>query len=242
MDGEVCMSQSAPRQPRESTYGRKPLGLVVFLENIGHISGIDLPQWAMNVIDFVAEEYAKIALRVQGAHRKYARVWILEDEAATGANLTATLIGASRTHRVDVLVLSHGLPDKILGYKGVHIGNETFLPLIAAYRADPSLLNLRAVWQMNCYGMSMARVWTQLGAESVNGSIGVNWLPEPALSFFLHDWLHGRSFASSVERSSNRAQRWWSYIYRRTPDRQLHPRLRSSTQVVLGKKDVGFAE
>jgi hypothetical protein len=232
--------QPTPRQPRENTYGRKPVGLVVFLENIGHISGINLPQWAMDGIDFVAEEYAKLALRWQGVYRKYDRVWILEDEQATGPNLTATLIDASRTHRVDVLVLSHGMPDQILGFKGLRIGNETFQPLIAAYRTNPTLLNLRAVWQMNCYGMSMARIWTQLGADSVNGSIGVNWLPEPALSFFLHDWLHGDSFATAVERSSNRAQRWWSHLYRRTPDRQLHPRLRSSSQMVLGNRDVAF--
>lgn len=230
----------APRKPRTGAYGLRPLGLVVFLENIGHISGIDLPQWAMNIIDFVAEEYTKIALRVQGVHRKYDRVWILEDETATGPNLTATLLAASRSHRVDVLVLSHGMPEQILGYKGIHIGSETFQPLIDAYEADPTLLHLRAVWQMNCYGMSMARIWTALGARSVNGSIGVNWLPEPALSFFLHDWLHGCSYASAVERSSTRAQHWWSLIYRRGADHQLHPRLRSSCQVVLGREDTNF--
>lgn len=225
---------------RDSAYGLRPLGLVVFLENIGHISGVDLPQWTMNIIDFVAEEYAKLSLRWNGVYRKYDRVWILEDEQATGENLTATLIAASRSHRIDVLVLSHGLPDQILGYKGVRIGAETFDPLIAAYRKDPSLLHLRAVWQMNCYGMSMAHVWTDLGAVSVNGSIGVNWLPEPALSLFLHEWLHGSSYASAVERSSTRAQHLWSLIYRRGSDHQLHPRLRSSAQVVLGSQDIDF--
>lgn len=235
--GAAVDGPAAPRQPDYRKHLTPPAGLVVFLENIGHISGINLPTWATIIIDFVAEEYAKLAMRWQGVYRRYDRVWILEDERATGPDLTAALIAASRTHRVDVLVLSHGQPDTILGYKGLQIGAETFVPLIEAYRADTSLLNLRAVWQMNCYGMSMARTWQALGADSVNGSIGVNWLPEPALSFFLHDWLHGYSYSHAVERSSLRAQRWWSNLYRPGPDRTLHPRLRSSKQVVIGARD-----
>lgn len=213
---------------------------MVFLENIGHISGLDLPQWAMDVIDFLAEEYAKLAMRWHGVYRNYDRVWILEDEEATGENLTSTLLAASRSHRVDVLVLSHGLSDAILGYKGLRIGDETFSPLIARYREDKSLLNLRVVWQMNCYGMSMASRWLALGARNVNGSIGVNWLPEPALSLFLHEWLHGQSYAAAVVDSTNRAQRWWSLLYHRRPDGLLHDKLQSSCQVVLGAGDTTF--
>lgn len=227
---------------RPSTPPPPPLGLVVFLENIGHISGLTLPPWLMNVIDFVAEEYTKIMLRLQGIHRRYDRVWILEDTRATGPDLRANLIGASRTHRVDVLVLSHGMPDEILGYKGLRIGCETFDPLIAEYQENPALLNLRVVWQMNCYGMSMAETWRNLGAIGVNGSIGVNWLPEPAMSFFLHDWMHGYSYSEAVARSSTRAQAWWSRIYKPTPERQLNQRLQSSRQVVMGSHDVRFEE
>lgn len=237
---QTTPSPERPAAPRQREYRKSltaPAGLVVFLENIGHISGIALPNWAMEIVDFVAEEYAKLALRWQGVYKRYDRVWILEDAQATGPDLTATLIAASRTHRVDVLVLSHGMPDAILGYKGLRIGAETFLPLIERYREDTTLLNLRAVWQMNCYGLSMARTWQALGADSVNGSIGVNWLPEPALSFFLHDWLHGYSYSHAVERSSLRAQRWWSKLYRTGTNRDLHPRLRSSRQIVLGARD-----
>ena len=31
----------------------KPLALVVFLENVGHIAGLNLPQWAMNTIEML---------------------------------------------------------------------------------------------------------------------------------------------------------------------------------------------
>ena len=72
----------ANNTPQDSR--QKPLALVVFLENVGHIQGIPLPQWAQNVIDFVTEEYAKLLLRLYGAYRRYRRVIILEDREATG--------------------------------------------------------------------------------------------------------------------------------------------------------------
>ena len=50
---------------------QKPLALVVFLENVGHIAGLKLPQWLMDGIDFVTEEYAKILLHLYGAYRRY---------------------------------------------------------------------------------------------------------------------------------------------------------------------------
>ena len=60
----------------------KPIALMVFLENVGHIHGLPLPQWAMDVVDYVTEEYAKVLLRIYGAYRHYTKVIILEDEQA----------------------------------------------------------------------------------------------------------------------------------------------------------------
>ena len=70
----------------------KPLALIVFLENVGHIAGLKLPQWAMNTVDFVTEEYAKALLHLYGAHRRYDRVLVLEDARATGPQLAAALL------------------------------------------------------------------------------------------------------------------------------------------------------
>ena len=63
--------------------GGRPLALIVFLENVGYINGVKLPRWAMAAIDWATEEYAKLLLRLLGAHRRYDRVIILEDAAAT---------------------------------------------------------------------------------------------------------------------------------------------------------------
>ena len=60
---------SIDRSPQPDIQCSRPLALVVFLENVGHIHGINLPQWAMDIIDFASEEYAKVLLRLYGAHR-----------------------------------------------------------------------------------------------------------------------------------------------------------------------------
>jgi hypothetical protein len=217
-----------------STPPPPPLALVVFLENTGYIIGRNLSPTAMNVIDFVSEEYAKLALRFAGVYSRYDSVIILEDDRATGPDLRAALIGASRTHRVDLLILAHGLPGAIIGYKGLRVGAETFTPLIAEYRHDPVLLNLHMVWQMNCYGATLAPLWRELGATVVNGSVGVNWVPEPALSTFLHRWMRGNSFGDSVLASQGVAERFWGKLYRPPAHCELHPRLESSRQIVMG--------
>lgn len=217
-----------------STPPPPPRALVVFLENGGHISGVNLPRWVSALVDFAAEEYAKLALRLHGAYRAYDRVFVLEDDRATGPDLSAALIAASRTHRVDLLILAHGAPGRIIGHKGKQIGHETWQPLLDSYSRDRHLLRLRAVWQMNCYGLSLTQLWRDLGAISVNGSVGVNWLPEPSLSLFLRAWLRGDSFGGAVVRSSSTAERWWRTVYRSGVESTPHPRIDSSRQVVVG--------
>lgn len=222
------------RAPGADGAPTSPLALVILLENTGRITGVTLPGAVMRIIDFVAEEYAKFTLRLHGVWRRYDRVLLLEDARATGPALRAALIAASRTHRVDVMILAHGLPYAIVGHRGFLIGPETFGPLLEEYRANPSLLNLRMVWQMNCYGVTLSVMWRALGATVVNGSAGVNWLPEPSLSVFLRHWMRGASYATSVQRSVARAEQMWRPIYRPQADASPHPRIRTSRPIILG--------
>ena len=229
----------AGKQPGNRTrISPQPSALVVFLENVGHIAGLDLPQWAMNVVDFVTEEYAKVLLRLYGAYRRYDRVIILEDENANGPALVDALVQASATHQVDLLLLVHGHRHCLVGYKAEqNIGKETFEPLLAAYRRDPQLLNLRMVYGLNCYGATLAPVWTALGAKTVNGSGGVNWFPEPSLSIFLINWLGGSSYSQALQRSNSGANRFWRLILPSQPNGGDHPAILSSRQIVYGEKD-----
>lgn len=224
---------------------RKPLALVVFLENVGHVAGLRLPQWAMNTIDALTEEYAKVLLRVYGAHRRYDRLLILEDAHATGPELQAALLVASRTHTVDLLLLVHGHEGQLVGHKGrCRVGSETFDELRRRVTADPACLDLRIVYGLNCYGLSLAPVWLELGARAVNGSPGVNWFPEPSLSVFLRRWLAGHPYSEAVIASNDTASRWWRRLLKTkngAPD-AVHPWIQSSRQVLYGVCDVRIAE
>ena len=216
----------------------KPLALVVFLENVGHLAGLKLPQWAMSTIDFVTEEYAKLLLHWHGAYRRYDRISVLEDQRATGAQLASALLQTSRTHTVDLLLLVHGHDGQLVGYLGrERVGAETFDALQAARRQDPASLDLRMVYGLNCYGLSLAPRWLALGAKVVNGSPGINWFPEPSLSIFLRKWLGGSTYSEAVIASNTTATRWWSKLLKSKPD-QEHPWVCSSRQVVIGHQDL----
>ena len=212
---------------------------MVFLENVGHIAGVPFPPAATQVIDFVTEEYAKLLLRLYGAYRHYDQVIILEDERATGPELVGALKQASRQHTVDLLLLVHGRPGALVGCRAqTDVGPETFQPLLAAYRQDATLLDLRMVYGVNCYGASLAPVWLALGAKAVNGAVAVNWLPEPSLSIFLRNWLGGQRFSTSLQRSHQTALRWASWLWPAALDGSDHPHIAGSRQAIFGVRDI----
>ena len=221
-----------------ASQSNKPLALVVLLENVGHIQGMNLPYWAMNTVDFVSEEYAKVLLRLYGAYRRYDRVVILEDQLATGPKFAETILAQSRTHRVDLLLLVHGHEGCLVGYRGQEmVGPETFERLRHIYSQDPDALDLRMVYGLNCFGASLASTWIDLGAKVVNGAVGVNWFPEPSLSVFLRNWLGGRPYSRAVQQSSRRANQVWYRLLRSNPQK-AHPWILSSRQIIYGHGDI----
>jgi hypothetical protein len=222
-----------------TTPSRKPLALLVLLESIGHIVGIKLPQWAMNTIDFVTEEHAKFLLKRLGVGRYYDRVVILEDEQVNGPTVVDALLTLSRTHAVDQLLLVHGLERALVGHLGkVYVDAVVFDPLLAAYRQNPELLDLRMVYGLNCYGVSLAPLWMQLGAVAVNGAVGVNWLPEPSLSLFLKRWFSGATYAEALIYSHSVAIKAGKQIWPDQADGSDHPHVAGSRQVIYGQRDL----
>lgn len=216
----------------------KAPALVVFLENVGHISGLDLPEWVKDIIDWGTEEYAKILLRLYGAYRRYDRVIVLEDARANGPELAEALLQTSRTHRVDMLLLVHGHAGMLVGHKGEKlVGAETFNRLRAIYAADPDALDLRMVYGLNCHGATLLNTWLDLGAQVANGAVGVNWFPEPSLSVFLLRWLGGAPYSQAVSKSNRSANRVWQRILPGGKNGP-HPWILSSRQVVAGRRDI----
>lgn len=205
--------------------------LIVFLENGGRVEGLKLPPWASRLLDWATEEYAKAVIWLQ-ARRHYDRIVVLEDAQATAASLWQALLAAGDAV-VDVLMLVHGQEGYACGCGEHRVGPDFFDGLRRLRAAGVARLRLRAVYQMNCYGESLAAQWLSLGAQAVNGSVGVNWLPEPSLSLFLQAWLGGRPFGEAVARSNRLASRALGLVWRPQHDHP-HPKIVSSRMVVYG--------
>ena len=230
---------AAASRPGTFLLAGKPLALVVFLENVGHVASLRLPSWVTASIDYLTEEYAKLLLRLYGAYSSYEQIVILEDARATGPQLADALLTVSRTHTVDLLLLVHGHTGLLVGHRGQQlVGDETFAPLRAARQQEPATLDLRMVYGLNCYGLTLAPTWLALGAQAVNGAVGVNWFPEPSLSIFLRRWLAGAPYSEAVVASNVTANRWWRRILRSDPAGPPHPWIVSSQQVVFGQRDL----
>jgi len=217
--------------------------LLVVLENVGHISGLDLPAWAMGIVDNVTEEYAKFLLRLLGAHRRYDRVVILEDAEVSNERMAVALFDLSKNYRVDLLLLVHGQRECLVAYRGEsYIDGALFNRLLDAYRQDPAVLNLGVVFGVNCYGASLAPTWLALGADAVNGAVGVNWLPEPSLTLFLARWLNGATYSEAVETSFRWARRVGRLVWPNTADGNEDLHVAGSRQIVYGRRDVRLSD
>lgn len=215
----------------------KPI-LIVFLENGGRVGGVNLPVWASRLLDWSTEEYAKAAVWLQ-AHRHYEPIVVLEDERATAAELWQALLAAGDA-TVDVLMLVHGQVGYACAHDDGQVTADFFEGLRRLRAAGLARFRLRAVYQMNCYGESLAADWLSLGAQAVNGAIGVNWLSEPSLSVFLHDWLGRKPFGEAVARSNRVASRTLSVIWR-PQSGQPHAKIASSRMQVFGDPDLRMA-
>lgn len=205
--------------------------LIVFLENGGRVAGLRLPRWASRLLDWSTEEYAKAVVR-RRARRHYSHVVVLEDEQATAAALWQALLAAGGA-TVDVLMLVHGQEGYACGYGQHQVGPDFFEGMRRLRAAGLASFRLRAVYQMNCYGQSLTDEWLSLGAQAVNGAVGINWLPEPSLSVFLRRWLGGRPFAEAVTASYTTASRLLGLVWRPQAGRP-HPKIASSCMVVFG--------
>jgi hypothetical protein len=210
--------------------------LIVFLENGGRVGGVDLPPWASRALDRSSQAYARAAVRLQ-ARRHYARIVVLEEEQATATHLWQALLDAGDA-TVDVLMLVHGQAGYACGHGDHQVGADFFAAMRHLRAAGLAPFHLRAVYQMNCYGQTLAAEWLSIGAQAVNGSAGVNWLPEPSLSVFLRSWLGGQTFEQAVQRSYRAASRALGLIWRpqssRAGVRQPHDKIASSRMEVFG--------
>jgi hypothetical protein len=229
------MPSVKPSTPRHALPG-SPTILLVFLENGGRVGGVKLAPWASQALDRLSQAYARAAVWLQ-ARRHYDRIVVLEEEQATAGRLWQALLDAGDA-TVDVLMLVHGQAGYACGHGDNQVGADFFAGLRGLRAAGLAPFNLRAVYQMNCYGQTLAPEWLSIGAQAVNGSVGVNWLPEPSLSVFLRNWLGGQTFEQAVQRSYRAASRALGLVWRPQPGRagvrQPHNKIASSRMEVFG--------
>lgn len=104
---------------------------------------------------------------------------------------------------VDLYIFSHGLTERFTASRGTYGDNRACTADWLQGNVRP--LKLRAVWQCNCYGSTMAPCWHALGAKVVAGSRHVNFYPT-RFAGFMRRWGGGDTgFSTAVARSDTKA-------------------------------------
>lgn len=107
-------------------------------------------------------------------------------------------------YEVDLYIFSHGLPNKFVVSLGEYGDSEMVTRRWLEANVRP--LNLRMVWQCNCYGSTLNDCWRGLGAKVTGGAQFVNFYPT-RFKGFIKRWQDGETFAGACSRSDTK----WSH-------------------------------
>lgn len=105
-------------------------------------------------------------------------------------------------YQVDLFLFTHGISGAFRTSKGTYGDNRWASGPYLMTKIKP--LNLRAVWQCNCYGSTLNGCWQKLGAQVTAGSRYVDFYPT-RWSGFMNDWLSGKTFKNAVDNSDTAA-------------------------------------
>lgn len=200
-----------PRLEVPPSVGKKVL--IVLQENSGKLdympNSIPENEKAMieAVIDTLAETFEDLKTSLQTVG-KYDKVVLLTDNNCKRSKLLQNLVFYTKQGwTIDLLIMGHGnvevlslKDDYLTGRTQNNIGNIWTL-LTDARRQGLSRLNLRLVYMCNCWGATTCNDWRAIGAKIAIGPQQVNVMPEPQITFFLHNWISGQK-ANEAARSS----------------------------------------
>lgn len=175
--------------------------LIVLQENSGQTpldSSVPtaLRQQVTALVDGLAETFENVKTTLQSAGR-YDVVHLLTDNSCSRAKLLDALVSEARTGRsIDLIVLGHGSPEKLVLKVTPHLrgganGNIRSL-LTDAQARGVNNLKLRMVYMCNCFGSTLNDDWLAIGAKVSIGSHQLDMMPEPMTTFFIHNWLAGQ--------------------------------------------------
>ncbi len=146
--------------------------------------------WLQTVSDAGIERIARQQIINAGVLSAYGRVIFLEGADFTAARLKSTLQSLTPSYVIDLHILTHGSTSEFGVANRITDADVLSLKQITGLR-------LRSVYQMNCYGSYLSSEWSSAGARTVNGAVGINYMPLGYFSF-LTNWLKGVQFGGAV--------------------------------------------
>ena len=214
----------APTQPLPASYGQKVL--IVLQENTGRL--VYLPdgtpaevQALVNaVVDRLAETFENLKSTLQ-ANGKYNKVVLLTDVNCTRAKLLENLVFYTKQGMtIDLLILGHGSPNALTIYGRQYLTGQTstnlgnIRTLLTDARAQGcQKLNLRLVYMCNCDGSTTNDDWIAIGALHSIGPKGLNYMPEPQITFFMNNWVGGQTPGTAATNAYNGSIPFFQLIF-----------------------------
>jgi hypothetical protein len=199
--------------------------LIILQENTGTLSSLEQINLPANVktaikatIDALAENFEDMKASLQASGR-YDRVHLLTDVKCTRADLLNRLVQERKDGNVvDMVVLGHGLSnflqlhgsERLTGGSG---GNIRSLLADARSRGAADLNNLRMVYMCNCFGSTVNDDWRAIGARASVGAADTNFMPEPTTTFFMNDWLSGKTVGQTAQGAFDGAKMFFLAIF-----------------------------
>lgn len=195
--------------------------LIVLQENSGEVAlptsvPSGLREVIYSIIDGLAETAENLVRTLQGSVH-YKSVILLTDADCTRKKLLDELVKQTKKDRViDLIILGHGGN----GYLNLHnesltggeSGNIRSL-LVDAEKEDCPSINLRMVSMCNCVAGSVNADWLYIGAKASIGAEGNNYMPEPMMSFFIHNWLSGMKVKDAAKKAYEASIPFFSAVY-----------------------------
>ena len=162
--------------------------------------------WLNEQTDFALEAAVTANNSLINTQSRYDRVVVMEDADAVPARVLAMVRQLTPQYVLDIHVLTHGDSENFVGHNSVRFNQDNFFGPLATDRQNGLPLYLRAVYQMNCRGGTLKDNWRNLGAISVNGTVGnaLNNMPHQYF-YFLQKWLAGTGMSDASTQSFNEA-------------------------------------
>lgn len=195
--------------------------LILLQENSGQVSFLNsipdanLRNLVRTTIDGLAENFESIktTLQVKGY---YDRIINLTNTNCTKAKLLQAMIDQTRNgNTFDLLVLGHGGPNELCLHGNERMTGQDIRNLLVQARAHYAGLNfkLRMVYMCNCNSGTLLDDWLHIGAKVALGSDGLNYMPEPQITFFFEDFVKKNyNVRDANNRSFNASNTIWSPV------------------------------